>query len=571
MRLNRKVAENMIQMPCEDFAEKVLDICKSIAGVREIVAACFYGSQVYGYANYKGDANVLLVLEGFGLRLKSYQKPLNETNVFILAVDKGVFESDVEQGWLGEFVADKITFPYQPFVNKEYLWQKEVQMKKRIIQELLENMVWEFPELSHEFLIRAEYFMYKAMKQRARLFQPITYSYLNMLSDDVKTKNTESIMKGYLQALEELVEEDKIAFSNEHVKINPTFIKTIKKRKLRIPPFLKSLQKAALTHLVSSFPKMTVPFTSEEEIFMNTHREVEIEDLSSQLEEPERYVSMPTPFGLVTLSDETTIEDFVRKTLPGGEILNMETEKIGGVLNDVYQLRLRRDKEEQRIVVKKFRDWHGFKWFPLALWAVGTKAFAVLGRSRLEREYAINQFLGKEGFLVPRVLHVSPQEGLIFKEFIEGENLVHVIKRIISSKNEHPTADIALVKEAGRKIAEAHKLGVAFGDCKPENILVTKEGKLYFVDLEQATRGGNQVWDVAEFLYYSGHYVFPLSSTDAAELIARKFIEGYLEGGGKKETVKGAWSPKYSKVFSVFTLPHVILAVSNLCRKINDI
>ncbi len=558
-------------MASEVSEETVLDICKRIAGVREIVAACFYGSRICGYANYKGDVNVLLVLGDFRLRLKSYQKPLNKPNVFILAVDKGAFERDVEQGWLGEFFAEKITVPYQPFVNKEYLWQKEVQMKKRIIQELLENMVLEYPELSHEFLIQAEYFMYKSMKQRARLFPPIIYSYLNMLSDDVKTKNIESIMEGYLQALNELAEENRIAFSNEHIKITKNFIKTVKKRKLRIQTFLKSLQKAALIHLVSFFPKMTVPLTSEEEIFMKTHRNVEIEELSSQLEEPEKYLLMPTPFGLVALSDETTIEDFVRKTVPGGEVLDMKIENMGGVLNDVYQLRLKKDKEEQRIVVKKFKDWHGFKWFPLALWVVGTKSFAVLGQSRLEREYAINQFLSNKGFLVPKVLYVSPQEGLIFKEFIEGENLVHVIKRIISSSNKQVTADIALVKEVGKKIAEAHRLGVTFGDCKPENILISKEGKLYFLDLEQASRNGNQAWDIAEFLYYSGHYVFPLSSTDVVEFMARKFIEGYLEGGGKKETVRNASSPRYTKVFSIFTPPQVILAISNLCRKVNDI
>jgi len=558
-------------MPCEELEEKVLDICKHIAGVREIVAACLYGSRVYGYANYKGDINVLLVLSGFLLRLKTYQKPLNEVNVFILVVDQSAFEHDVEQGRFGEFFAEKITVPYQPFVNKEYLWEKEVEMKKRIVQELLENMVLEYPELSHELLIKAEYFMYKVMKQRAQLFPPITYSYLNMLSDDVRKRNIESIMKGYIQAFKELAEENKIAFSNEHIKITQNFIKTIKKRKLRIPTFFKSLQKAALTHLVSFFPKMTVPLASEEEIFLKTHGErVETEEPSSQLEEPEKYLLMPTPFGLVALSDETTIEDFVRKTVPGGEVLDMDIEKMGGVLNDVYQLRLRKDEEEQRIVVKKFKDWHGFKWFPLALWAVGTKAFAVLGRSRLEREYAINQFLSNKGFLVPKVLYLSPQEGLVFEEFVEGENLVHVIKRIISSNSKQAT-DVALIKEVGKKIAEVHGLGVAFGDCKPENILVTKEGKLYFVDLEQATRDGNQAWDIAEFLYYSGHYVFPLSSTDMIELMARKFVEGYLEGGGRKEIVRVAGSPRYTKAFSIFTPPHVILAISNLCRKVNDI
>jgi tRNA A-37 threonylcarbamoyl transferase component Bud32 len=239
---------------------------------------------------------------------------------------------------------------------------------------------------------------------------------------------------------------------------------------------------------------------------------------------------------------------------------------MGGVLNDVYLLTLWRNHEEQRFVVKKFRDWSSVKWFPLALWSLGTKTFAVLGRSRLEREYAINQFLHGQGFPVPKILHVSPQKRLIFENFIQGEKMEETIKHIISSK-EKAVKEAAMVKEVGKRIAEAHRLGVSLGDCKPENFIVTKDEKIFFVDLEQAARNGNQTWDVAEFLYYSGHYVFPISSAKAASIIAKNFIEGYLEAGGRKETVKKAASARYVKVFSVFTPPHVIIAISNLCRK----
>jgi tRNA A-37 threonylcarbamoyl transferase component Bud32 len=274
---------------------------------------------------------------------------------------------------------------------------------------------------------------------------------------------------------------------------------------------------------------------------------------------------MPMPHGPVALSDKFTIEDFVRKTVPDGKALDIKIEEMGGVLNDVYLLRIRGNGGEQKVVVKKFRDWSDFKWFPLALWTLGTKAFAVLGRSRLEREYAINQFLHSRGFPVPRVLHVSLQQRMILEEFVEGEKMVEIIKRIISSK-EKAREEIALVKETGRKIAEAHRLGVVLGDCKPENIVVTKDGKTFFVDLEQASRDENQAWDVAEFLYYSGHYISPLSSTKPARIIAKNFVEGYLEAGGRKETVKKAGSARYVKVFSVFTPPHVIMTISNLCQ-----
>jgi tRNA A-37 threonylcarbamoyl transferase component Bud32 len=550
----------------ESLEENVLNLCKRIAGSRQIVAACFYGPWVCGYADEKSDGNVLLILEGFPRVLNTHFKSTDGVNALILTVDRRAFERDVEQGWLGEFVAEKVTVPYEPLINGEYLQRQEVKMKKRTVSELLENLVLEFPELSNELLIKAEYFMYEAIMQRARLFPIITYSFLNMLRKNLRRKNVESMIKGYTEALDELAEENCITFSNGYIKITRSYIDIIRRRKPRLPFFLRSVQRSALLHVLSVLSKTISLLMQDQRIFMKSHRKVKAERLVFRLEEPKKYLLMPTPLGPVALSDKSTIEDFVRKTIPDGKALDMKIEEMGGVLNDVYLLTLRRNHEEQRFVVKKFRDWSSFKWFPLALWSLGTKSFAVLGRSRLEREYATNQFLHSQGFPVPKILYVSPQKRLIFEDFIEGEKMVETIKRIISSK-EKAVKEAAMVKEVGRKIAEAHRLGVSLGDCKPENFIVTKDGKTFFVDLEQAARNGNQTWDVAEFLYYSGHYVSPISSAKAVSIIAKNFIEGYLEAGGKKKTVKKAASAQYVKVFSVFTPPHVIIAISNLCRK----
>jgi tRNA A-37 threonylcarbamoyl transferase component Bud32 len=550
----------------EDLEENMGSLCKRIAGSRQIVAACFYGPWVCGYADEKSDVNVLLILDSFPLLLNTYVRSTDGVNALILTVDRRAFERDVEQGWLGEFVAEKVMVPYEPLINGEYLQRQEVKMKKRTVSELLENLVLEFPELSNELLIKAEYFMYEAMMQRARLFPLITYSFLNMLRKNLRRKNVESMMKGYMKALNELTEEKRITFSNGYIKITRSCIDTIRRRKPRLPLFLRSVQRAALLHVLSVLSKTISSLMQDQRIFMKSHRNVKAEGLVFRLEEPKKYLWMPTPLGPVALSDKSTIEDFVRKTVPDGKALDMKIEEMGGVLNDVYLLTLRRNHEEQRFVVKKFRDWSSFKWFPLALWSLGAKTFAVLGRSRLEREYATNQFLRSQGFPVPKILYVSPQKRLIFEDFIEGEKMVEIIKRIISSKAK-AVKEVAMVKEVGRKIAEAHRLGVSLGDCKPENFIVTKDGKTFFVDLEQAARNGNQTWDVAEFLYYLGHYVSPISSAKAASIIAKNFIEGYLEAGGRKETVKKAASARYVKVFSVFTPPHVIVAISNLCQK----
>jgi len=97
--------------------------------------------------------------------------------------------------------------------------------------------------------------------------------------------------------------------------------------------------------------------------------------------------------------------------------------------------------------------------------------------------------------------------------------------------------------------------------------MIGRKGEIFLMDFEQASRNGDKVWDVAEFLYYAGHDIPPFVDLGVAEQIAEAFIRGYLEAGGAVETVKKAGSPKYTKVFSVFTFPHVMLALSGMCKK----
>ncbi len=560
----------MLQATTRQEKELVLPLCYNVAGNRTIVAACLYGPSVSGYGGDENDIDVLLVLKGFGSRIKTYRKKVNHRNVLVLAVDQGAFQKDVSAGWLGETAADKLLIPYEPLINSHYLWRQEVALKKRLAWELLESLVLEFPELSHELTIRQEYFMYEDQMRRAKLFPLVAYRFLNTLQNDLKRKNVEFMMKGYRKALEELSDEKWVTCSNDTIRVTPRLVNAIRGRKIRVPTFLRAVQRAALSHIFSALPRMLEPLTVEADIYTKAHPHVtQTEDVTSSLEDPRAHILMPTRHGPVPLSDATDIEEFANKTISGAASVTVETEEIGGVLNSIYLLTLRTDHERQKIIVKKFRDWTGFKWFPLALWALGTKSFAVLGKSRLEREYALNQYLLSKGLAVPRVLHISPKQHLIFQEFVEGRTLAETVKSAVSEQG-GTSGELELVREAGRQIAKVHQLGVGLGDCKPENIIVAKDGRLYFIDLEQSSRDGDQPWDIAEFLYYSGHYVPPLAATDKIECVTKAFIEGYLEAGGNKATVSKAASPRCTKVFSIFTQPHVMLAISGLCRKVKS-
>ena len=103
----------------------------------------------------------------------NYARILDGNVVAILAVDEWLFGRDVEKGFLGEGLAGELIFPYVPLINRDYLRLEEVKLKKRLTLELLESLVRDYPELSYDFHIKPEYFMYEAMLTRARLFPPM--------------------------------------------------------------------------------------------------------------------------------------------------------------------------------------------------------------------------------------------------------------------------------------------------------------------------------------------------------------------------------------------------------------
>ena len=546
---------------------QILEFCKYIAGSNKIKAV--YACKSYSLGNTNGMAplEVFLVIYAFQPKLVNYVKTFCERNVIFFAVDQWVFERDVDKGFLGEALSASLLLPYIASTGEDYLFSQEVKLKKRLVKELLENLVTDFPELSHEIHIKPEYFMYEILWSRTRIFPPLIYTLLNF---DLKNKeNRQAILNGYLKALKELEKEKIIELSNGYVKISRDFIATFREQKIRFTSLFKTAQRTLFVSMLKIFPRI-ISFLSESKDFplMIQKALAENSGITSQIEDPKKYLLVPTANGLVPLASRVDIEAFAKKTLRVDKNAKIVFEEIGGVLNDVYLIKIFVKGEERKFVVKSFRDLSSFKWFPLTLWTLGTRSFAVSGQSRLEREYAINQFLSSKGFAVPKIVHVSTAKRLIFMEYVEGENLEKIVKRIASSKNIQETAkDLDVIRRVGEKFAEIHALGVALGDTKPENIMVAQNGEIYILDFEQASRNGDKIWDVAEFLYYAGHHIPPLASPRIAELIAKTFIEGYLKAGGNVDTIKKAGKPKYTKVFSVFTFPHIMFIISNICRK----
>jgi tRNA A-37 threonylcarbamoyl transferase component Bud32 len=499
----------------------------------------------------------------------SYIRTLNERAVFVFAIDQWIFERDIERGFLGEAIASKLVFPHFNINGDGYLHKQEVALKKRLILELLENLIINFPELANRMQIRPQYFLYEVLLNRIRVFPLLAYDASNVIAG--LTINEAQSLDSYDEALSQLEAEGKIYFFNGYVKISKKLIAQCQDPKVRILNLTRNAPRTLFTSLFGFFPQLMSIVSQNTEAFLRTQKINwgKPPDPAYLFIDPQKYVFIQTSEGLISLSDKIDIKGFAQKMLLSGQSQDINVEPVGGMLNDVYLIDAYGNGGKTRALAKRYKDWSGFKWFPLTLWSFGARSFSVSAQARLAKECAINELLRSEGFNVPKILHVSNAQRLVFMEFIDGKGLHQAIKRIATAKKyENVAAELAKISKAGEILAQVHSHEITLGDTKPENMLVKADGSIYLIDFEQATQNGDKAWDVAVFLYYSGHYIQPLNNGNAkAESLAKAFISGYLKGGGDVNNVKKAGTSKYTRIFGIFTMWSIISVIANVCRK----
>ena len=551
-----------------ELTRQTLEFCRHIAGTSKIAALALVDNYSMKKPNQRTIHEVILVIHDFQPRLMSYLKIINNKTILVFAVDQWIFERDVDRGFLGESIASKLIFPLMPLFGSDYLHEKEVALKKRLILELLENIVVNFPELVQSVQIKPQYFMYEVLSNRIRVFPLIAYDVVNLTS--CLLQNEEKAMTSYNEALKQIETEEKINSQNGYFTITKKFISQCQNPRIKIINLSKNMPRTLFTSIFGVLPQLMNIVSQNTEVFLRTQKVnwLRQSNPTCRFIDPQKYIFFPTSEGLISLSDKIDIKGFAKKMLLKGENAKIEVESIGGMLNDVYLIRTYYNRGETKVLAKRFKDWSGFKWFPLTLWSFGARSFSVSGQARLAREYAISEFLHNEGFNVPKILHVSNAERLVFMEYIDGENLSEAIKRLATS-TDMPTIQnvLSMLGRVGELFAKVHLYDVALGDTKPDNVLIKRDGTIFLIDFEQATKEGDKAWDVAVFLYYSGHYLEPFYSNSKAESVAKAFIEGYLRGGGSVLNVRKAGAPKYTRVFSIFTIPPAIRAISDVCKK----
>lgn len=505
-----------------------------------------------------GHIIVLVVANSFARSAQRLHRSGGEVGLELLVVDREMFEADVRDSSLLEAAAGRLLLPYVALEGEDYLTHWEGVYKRRKIMETLADLAMEHPELSSELLIDPRYFVHENLLRLSHLL-PQAYELLRDLDEEGC-----NLLSGYIEALGDLEREETIHIKEGLVTVDRHFVDEMLERGLSVSDQLtrahrqlQGLLRLGLRGAVDLFRPQS-GLSVVEGLLSNAIG-------ATDLPRSDRFLHFPTATSLVPLSDSIGIEELLDKLEPSDLVGKAQLQRFGGVLNEVYLMTYAADGSTRKAIVKRYPNWVSLKWAPIALWTLGTKNFAINGRSRMERECATTSLLSRCGVPVPRILHTSFENRLLVREYIEGKCLAAIVKSAIQGGGAS-SRQRELLKRVGRTMATVHNEGATLGDCKPENFIIAAVGDPVIVDLEQGAWGGDETWDVAEFLYFSGHYAAPFTPLKGVVEVARCFIEGYLAGGGCERHVTEAARLRYTKVFTPLTLPNVINAIAKTCR-----
>ncbi len=541
-----------------ELKDLALQKVRELAPSASELAICEYGPSVYAKpGSYRGE-DVLVVCDGYAEGLRAHRHLTNRKEVRFLVADRNLIESDVKEGTLGDFLTEILLYPTQPIANDEYLERLGVEARARVIKEEIRDLVVEYGEMCRGLVAKPEFFALSKLRERARVFLASMDEYRRLLEAPVRERNLFFLRESFKVALQ-TVRGNLVEFDGHDATITDSAVDRWLKNKAseQVVNILRHSQRAFYSYLAKGRAVYLNLDLIARELYTPLQFGLGTEFAGVEPEDPKNFLYLRTSEGLASLNERASLEDIILRLRPERPLT---ISPLAGVLNEVFLVTI----GKKRFVAKKFTDWHGFKWFTLNLVSFGSKFFAVSGKARMTSEYGMNRYLAKKGLKVPQILHVSVKQRLLLENYISGipldEFVADGVRKGILTKSEYE-----LAQALGETLARIHEVGVSVGDSKPENF-VAADGEIYTVDLEQAGRKGDYAWDIAELLFYAGHYSeTPVPSRGLTQIV-EAFIHGYLRRGDRTELRRAA-GVRYAKVFSIWTPALIILEISKMLRE----
>jgi tRNA A-37 threonylcarbamoyl transferase component Bud32 len=519
---------------------------------------CEYGPAVYATpGSYKGQ-DILVVCESYNDGLRVYLRLIDGHEIKFLITDRGLLESDITKGTLGDFLTEKFLYPNRALANSDYVEKINVEAKTRVVREEARDLVVEFGEMSRGIVAKPEFFGVSRMRKRARVFLPSMADYLRLLESSVRDHNV-SILHDSFKAAISGMKGDEVELEGEYVALRDSAIDRWLKDRVseQAVNILRQSQRAFYSYLTKGRSIYLNPDLVARELSEPLRTGLDIAIAAKKPMNPKDYLFARTSEGLAPFNETSSFEHIIAELRPGQPIT---ISPLAGVLNEVVLV----TAGKEQFVAKKFTDWHGFKWFTLNLVSFGSKLFAVSGRTRMTNEYGINRYLAKKGLKVPRIIHVNLHQRILVEQYVAGNAVSEFATRVVN-QSMLTESQSRMARALGETLARIHGVGVSVGDSKPENF-VASEGEVFTVDLEQAGKRKDFAWDIAELLFYAGHYSTSTQPSRGLSRMVEAFTEGYLLKGQPRE-LKQAAALRYVKTFSLWTPAPIILEISKVLHE----
>ena len=84
--------------------------------------------------------------------------------------------------------------------------------------------------------------------------------------------------------------------------------------------------------------------------------------------------------------------------------------------------------------------------------------------------------------------------------------------------------------------------------------------------LSKRANAGDYAWDIAELLFYTGHYSRSQIPTRGLSMLVEAFAKGYLRKGHHTD-LRQAAGVRYAKAFSFWTPAPIIIEILRVLRK----
>ena len=517
------------------------------------IAVSAYGPSVFARSGAVRGTDLLVVCEGHTNGLRAHRRVIDDQEFRFLITDRTLLESDVSHGTLGDFLTEQFLYPHHAILNLEYVNKVAMEAKARVAQEEARDLAVEYGEMVRGMVATPEFFGLSRMRKLSRVFVPSMSAYLRLLEPSVRDRNLATLRTSFKEALRG---SKVFGLEGDYVSFEESAVDRWSKDRAseQVVNVLRQSQRALSAYLTKGRALYLSPDLLARELYSPLKFVLDPELDHMDPENPKDHLFLRTSEGLVPFNSRSTLDQIIADLKLGWPVT---ISPLAGALNEVSLI----TAKNQQLVAKRFTDWHGFKWFTLNIVSLGTKLFAVSGKARLTNEYGVNRYLAKKGVKVPHIVYVSLKQRILVERYVAGVSLVNFAKQAVN-QGSLTEKQKRLAEALGETLAAIHATGVSVGDAKPENFIANGD-EIFTVDLEQAGKHGDKAWDIAELLFYAGHYnVLPVTTCGAAEF-AESFTRGYLRNGDV-EDLRRAASVRYAKVFSIWTPAPVLFEISRI-------